>query len=206
MSDDTPRWFSHRDELGRRDYAQRFARIAEQGHDIDGEARFVDALATRGATILDAGCGVGRVAAALARAGHAAYGVDVDPILIEQGRRFYPRLPLLELDLAALTPAALSAAAFPTTYDVIVCAGNVLHFVAEGSEARVVANLAGVLAPGGRMAIGFATGRGYSADDLDSDAARAGLVREHRFATWELHPDGTPGQDWAVSVFTRPAG
>ena len=38
-----------------------------RGDDIDGEARFVDALADRGAAILDAGCGVGRVAGRLAR-------------------------------------------------------------------------------------------------------------------------------------------
>jgi SAM-dependent methyltransferase len=197
-----PRWFSHRDEAGREEYAHRFRRIAARGEDIDGEARFVDALARRRSTILDAGCGTGRVAAALARSGHAAYGVDVDPLLIERGREFHPGLPLAVLDLALVTPEALAALGFPTSYDVIVCPGNVMHFVGPGTEPRIVANLAAVLEPGGRLAFGFFTGRDYTPDDLDADAAAAGLTREHRFATWELHPS-RDDSDWAVSVYTR---
>lgn len=199
-----PRWFDHRTEDERAAYAYRFVRISERGEDVDGEARFVDALADRGSTILDAGCGVGRVAAALARAGHRAAGVDVDPILIANGREFYPGLPLAELDLCSVTPAALEAAGLPASYDLIVSAGNVMLFVAEASEGRVLERLASVLRPGGRVAIGFFTGRDYTHDHLDRDAAAVGWVREHRFATWQSDPF-TDAADWAVSVY-RSAG
>lgn len=205
MSSDTPRprWFERRDEAGRHEYARRFTDIAARGEDIDGEARFVDAMAGRDSTVLDAGCGSGRVAAALARSGHRAHGIDVDPILIERGHELYPDVPLAVLDLHDATPAALAERGLPGAYDLIVCAGNVLLFLAEDTEERVVRNLAGLLTPGGRMAIGFFTGREFTHDQLDEHARAAGLRREHRFADWELRPFHD-GADWAVSVHTRP--
>lgn len=200
----TPRWFEHRNPEQRLEYAHRFVRIAAGGADIDGEARFVDALADRGSQVLDAGCGTGRVAAALARAGHHAVGVDVDPTLVGKGREFYPDLPLAQLDLLELTPAALADRGLPTSYDVVVCAGNVMVFVAEGTEGRVLGRLAGVLRPGGRVALGFTTSHVYGVDALDRDAAATGLALEQRFGTWQLDPF-TADSDWAVSVYRAPA-
>lgn len=198
----SPRWFAERTPEERQDYAGRFVRLAEQGEDVDGEARLVDALAPRGARILDAGCGVGRVAAALARAGHRAVGVDADPVLVEAGRELYPDLPLAVLDLAGLDGAALATAGLPTAFDLVVCTGNVLHFVADGTEGLVVGRLAATLVPGGRAVFGFATGRSYTHDRLDADAAAAGLVAEHRFGTWQCDPCSADG-DWGVSVLRR---
>lgn len=200
----TPRWFEHRNPEERLEYAYRFVKIAERGDDIDGEARFVDAVADRGSTILDAGCGTGRVAAALARAGHRAVGVDADPTLVGKGREFYPDLPLAHQDLFELTPAALRGHGLPAAYDLVVCAGNVMLFLAAGTEGEVVRRLAGVLRPGGRAVFGFFAGRDYGLDDLDRDATAAGWALEHRFATWQLDAFG-PESDWAVSVFRSPA-
>lgn len=42
-------------------YIERFRAMARAGDDLAGEARFVDAMAPRGARILDAGCGPGRL-------------------------------------------------------------------------------------------------------------------------------------------------
>lgn len=195
-----PRWFDERTPAERTAYTRRFVDLAAQGHDVDGEARFVDAIARRGATILDAGCGVGRVAATLAGSGHLAVGVDCDPTLIEAGRRLYPQLALAELDLTALDEATLRRHGLPTSYDVIVCAGNVLHFCADDTEALIVSRLAAVLAPGGRAVFGYHTSGDYTPDRLDDDARRVGWTPEHRFGTWELDPF-TPESDWAVSVY-----
>lgn len=200
-----PRWFAERTERQRLDYASHFVRLAAQGDDVDGEARLVDAVSARAATILDAGCGVGRVAARLADCGHRAAGVDADPILIAKGRELYPRLPLAVLDLTLLSAATLAAAGLPSTYDVVVSAGNVIHFVADGTQPRVLTALAGVLRPGGRAIIGFATGRAYSPDDLDRHTAAVGWVREHRFGTWQCDPF-TDGSDWALSVYRAGGG
>lgn len=197
---DTPRWFAERTERQRVDYASHFVRLAAQGEDVDGEARFIDAIAERGSRILDAGCGVGRVAAHLARCGHRAEGVDADPILVAKGRELYPALPLAVLDLSRLTRGLLTDVGLAPPYDLVVSAGNVMHFVADGSHARVVARLAAVLTPGGRAVFGFATGRAYRPEDLDRDATAAGWSLEHRFATWQCAPYGD-GADWAVSVY-----
>nr|HEX2578749.1 SAM-dependent methyltransferase [Aquihabitans sp.] len=59
-------------------YVERFRTMAREGQDIDGEARLVDAMVPRGARILDAGCGPGRVGGALGRLGHDVVGVDLD--------------------------------------------------------------------------------------------------------------------------------
>ena len=56
-------------------YIDRFRSMAQAGKDLDGEARFIDAMAPRGARILDAGCGPGRVGGYLAAAGHDVVGV-----------------------------------------------------------------------------------------------------------------------------------
>jgi SAM-dependent methyltransferase len=195
-----PRWFRERTPQEREGYAQHFRRLAARGEDVDGEARFVDAMLPRGADVLDAGCGVGRVAAALASWGHPAAGVDADPVLIEAGRSFYPDLPLAALDLCQVSPAALEAAGLPSAYDVIVAAGNVMLFVAEGTEGLVLQRLASVLRPAGRAVFGFRTGAAYTHDDLDRDAAALGWVKEHRFATWHLDAFSDTA-DWAVSVY-----
>jgi SAM-dependent methyltransferase len=199
-----PRWFDVRTPRQRAEYAERFLQIAAAGDDVDGEARFVDALAGRDSRVLDAGCGTGRVAAALAARGHAAVGVDADPVLVERGREQHPGLPLAVLDLCHATPGLLAEQMLPPSYDVVVCAGNVLHFVAPGTEARVVAALAALLRPGGRIAFGLATGRPYGPDSVERDAVAAGLEREHRFADWELRP-WHEDSDWAVCVLRRPS-
>lgn len=205
VSSDTPRprWFDHRDIDQRHEYSLRFVTIAQGGDDVDGEARFIDAMAERGSRVLDAGCGTGRVAAALARAGHRVVGIDADPILIAKGNELYPGLPLSVLDLHDLTDDGLAGRDLVNQFDLVVCAGNVMLFLAEGTEPRVVANLAGVLAPGGRAVFGFFTGRDFNHDDLDDAAREAGLEHEHRFADWELRPART-SDEWAVSVYAKP--
>lgn len=70
-----------------RNYIQRFARLRAEGVDLHGEARFIDALLPRGARVLDAGCGTGRVGGELANRSHRVTGVDLDPELLAQARK-----------------------------------------------------------------------------------------------------------------------
>ena len=76
-------------------YIDRFRAVAQAGEDLVGEARLIDAMASRGARILDAGCGPGRVGGYLAAAGHDVVGVDVDPALIAAASLSNPRFPPL---------------------------------------------------------------------------------------------------------------
>ena len=68
-------------------YIERFRSKASAGEDLAGEARFIDAMASRGSRILDAGCGPGRIGSFLADLGHEVVGIDVDPILIAAAKQ-----------------------------------------------------------------------------------------------------------------------
>ena len=180
-------------------YTERFDAMTADGADLEGEARFVDAMAQRGSAVLDAGCGTGRIAAALVRMGHQAIGVDKDQGLIDIAVGRYPGVPYLASDLLSVTPRRLQAAGGPPNFDIIALPGNVLVYLAPGSERRVLSLLTGLLRPGGRIVAGFATDREYSPGQLAQDAAAVGLTVEHRFASWHLEA-WSDQADWLVAV------
>ena len=191
-------------------YGAHFARVVAEGADIEGEARLADVLAPRGGWILDAGSGMGRVGGALAARGHRVVGVDFDPEILDQSRRTYPGLPLVDSRLDELTPDRLSAAGFPTAYDLVVCVGNVMTLLAPDTERAVLANLAALLAPEGRLLVGFAVDGGpssyareYPVEDFVADYEAAGLEVVHRFASYDLQPFEVDGE-FAVHVLRTP--
>ncbi|TBL37597.1 class I SAM-dependent methyltransferase [Verrucosispora sp. SN26_14.1] len=181
-------------------YVDRFRRMAADGIDLAGEARLLDALVPPGSRILDAGCGTGRVGAELAARGHTVVGVDADPVLVEAARADHPGPRWL---IADLTELDLAAAGEPEPFDAAVLAGNVMAFVAAGTEVAVLRRVAAHLRPDGVAAIGFGTDRGYPLPGFDADVVAAGLRLEHRFATWDLRP-WRDDADFAVTILRRP--
>ncbi|MET4225435.1 2-polyprenyl-3-methyl-5-hydroxy-6-metoxy-1,4-benzoquinol methylase [Oerskovia enterophila] len=181
-------------------YVERFRAMAAQGADLAGEARLVDAMLPRGARILDAGCGPGRVGAELAARGHTVVGVDVDPVLIEAAETDHPGSTWLVADIAELDLPAMGVA---EPFDLIVCAGNVVTFLAPGTEVEVLRRFRAHLAPGGRAVVGFGAGRGYAFDAFFADAAEAGLEVQLRLSTWDLRPFAEDG-DFLVAVLGAP--
>ena len=197
---------------GQGGYGAHFARLIAEGQDVEGEARLADVLAPRGARILDAGSGMGRVGAALVRRGHLVVGVDFDPEIISQSRDTFPELPVVTSRLDELTPESLAVAGFPTSYDLVVCVGNVLILLAPDTEQTVLANLATLLEPGGRMLVGFhlknppaPTARTYPVEEFADDCAAAGLAVEARYASYDLAPFTEDG-DYVVHVLRHAAG
>ena len=187
-------------------YGRRFAELVASGEDIDGEARLADALAPRSARILDVGSGMGRVSAALQRRGHQVVAVEPDRALVEQSRRTYPEVDVVEADVLELTTARLEAAGHPAEFDLMVVVGNVMVFLAEGTERRVLRQLRGLLAPGGRILVGFhlsggpTTSRRYPAEEFMADVEASGLRVQLRAGTYELHP---PDEEYGVWVLAR---
>ncbi|MFG1930365.1 class I SAM-dependent methyltransferase [Mycobacterium sp. NPDC048908] len=177
-------------------YIERFRSMARAGEDLAGEARFVDAMAPRGAHILDAGCGPGRLGGVLAKAGHRVVGVDVDPALIEAAEQDYPGPRWLVGDLAELD---LPARGIVEPFDVIVSAGNVMAFLAPSTRLQVLRRLRAHLAADGRAAIGFGAGRGYAFTEFLDDAATAELAPDLLLSTWDLRPF-TDHSDFLVAV------
>ena len=168
---------------------------------MHGEADFVSSLAP--SSVLDAGCGTGRVAIELARRGVDVVGVDLDPAMLDVARRKAPSLEWIEADLSALD--------LGRHFDLVLLAGNVLLFVAPGSEAAVVERLAAHLGPSGRLVAGFRLGAGLSLHRYDAIASSASLALESRYATWDRAPfpageHGEHGEhgDYAVSVHCAP--
>ncbi|PQP45094.1 class I SAM-dependent methyltransferase [Mycolicibacterium austroafricanum] len=181
-------------------YIERFRAMARAGDDLAGEARLVDAMAPRGARILDAGCGPGRVGGYLAAAGHQVVGVDVDPALIEAAEQDYPGPRWLVGDLAELD---LPARGITEPFDLIVSAGNVMTFLAPSTRVQVLARLRAHLKDDGRAVIGFGAGREYEYPQFLDDAAAGGLTPDLLLSTWDVRPF-TDDSDFLVAVL-RPA-
>jgi SAM-dependent methyltransferase len=181
-------------------YIQRFRNLAAQGMDLVGEARLVDAMLRRGSRVLDAGCGPGRIGGFLHEVGHTVVGVDVDPELVAAAEEDHPGPRWLVGDLAELD---LPARGIPEPFDAIICAGNVMTFLAPSTRGAVLRRLRAHVSADGRAAIGFGAGRGYEFDDFLSDAQAAGWVPDLLLSTWDLRPF-TPDADFLVAVL-RPA-
>ncbi len=174
------------------DYQRRFDTLAAEGADVHGEASFVMRLAP--ATVLDAGCGTGRVAIELARRGVAVVGVDADPSMLATARRAAPDIEWVESDVSALD--------LGRTFDVVVMAGNVPLFTAPGTQAALVAGCARHVAPGGALVAGFQLGKGYDLAQFDEHAEAGGLAQAERYSTWDA--DDWPGDgSYAVSIHRR---
>jgi hypothetical protein len=102
---------------------------------------------------------------------------------------------LAQLDLAGMGEQA--------PFDAAVVAGNVMAYVAPGTEPLVLARVAQHVRAVG-VVVGYGLDRGYRLADFHVHAAGAGLQLEHRFATWDLRPwreDAT----FAVTILRRPA-
>jgi SAM-dependent methyltransferase len=182
-------------------YAARVDAAAAAGADPHGEAGLVAQLVARGSSILDAGCGTGRVAIELAARGFDCVGVDVDDSMLAVARERAAELPWVLADLARLD--------LQRTFDVVVSAGNVIPLLEPGTEAQVVQRLADHLAPGGLLVAGFGLDAAHlplddaplGLPDYDRWCADAGLELNERWATWERGE--WDGGGYAVSVHRR---
>ena len=177
------------------DYDARWRKLAASGQNVHGEADLVESLLreTGGTSVLDAGCGTGRVAIELARRGFAVVGVDADAPMLAAADSKAPELSWVEADLADL------GSAVPGPFDLALLAGNVMIFLEPGTEARTLAALAGRLSFGGLLVAGFSVRADrLTLERYDRLADDAGLQTVARWATW----DGKPfeGGDYAVSV------
>jgi SAM-dependent methyltransferase len=176
-------------------YDRRWEELAAAGRNIHGEADLVDGLRPR--SVLDAGCGTGRVAVELARRGIEVTGVDVDAGMLDKARAKATDLPWILADLATLD--------LGRTFDVVVMAGNVMIFLSPGTEAAVVSAAARHLEAGGALVAGFSLEPGrLELAIYDGHCAASGLELAERWATWDRQPFEAGGS-YAVSVHRRTA-
>ena len=191
------RWAAWRAEVDLDEYETRWQRLEAQGAATHGEADLVASYGPR--TVLDAGCGMGRVAIELARRGLDVEGADLDDDLLRVARRLAPTLPWHHADLATMS--------LDRRFDVVVMAGNVLLFCRPEVRSDIVANLARHVEPAGRLIAGFSLERRSDALTLEAYEAAAqqcGLQLEDRWSTWERSPF-SDGDRYGVTVFRRPS-
>lgn len=169
-------------------YQRTYDERAAAGQDVHGEANFVQLFDPR--SVLDAGCGTGRVGTELARRGIEVVGVDMDQSMLATAIARAPEVTWIMSDLTLLN--------LGRTFDVVLMAGNVPLFTPPGTEAALVAGVARHVSPGGLLIAGFSLGRSYSLAQYDAHAGAAGLVLVQRWGTWDRDP--FPGGEYAVSV------
>lgn len=188
------------------DYDVRWRSMEAAGENIHGEADLVESLLAEstlvtsgGRTVLDAGCGTGRVAIELARRGVTVIGVDADVEMLAVARTKAPNIGWWEGDLS--DPDGIPTGPF----DLVLLAGNVMIFLEPGSEDVVLGNLAAQLSVGGFLVSGFSVQPGQlSCERYDASAAVAGLTPLARWATWDRR--AFDGGDYAVTVHRRENG
>jgi SAM-dependent methyltransferase len=187
-------WGQWRRQISPTDYDKRWRRMEATGANPHGEADFVFRYGPR--SVLDGGCGTGRVAIELARRGLNVAGADLDPDMINLARTKAPELTWVQADLSELD--------LPIRFDVVVLAGNVIPYVASDRRAATVIACARHLTPGGRLIAGFQLQEGWpTVADYDKWCQSAGLTLEARYATWDREPFTDTGS-YAVSVHFRP--
>lgn len=182
-------------------YSERFRALAATGADVHGEADLVQRLLPTVATVLDAGCGTGRVAIELGRRGFDCTGIDADAWMLARAQAAAPALRWMHSDLVDLDLGA--------TYDCVLTAGNVIPLLSPGTEPEVVRRLAIHLAPDALLICGFGLDhRHLPLDDAPVDlvsydrwCSAAGLTLAMRLATWEGDPYDEGG--YAVSIHRR---
>lgn len=175
-------------------YDATYERRAAAGENVHGEADFVERFAPK--SVLDAGCGTGRVGRELARRGCDVAGVDLDHEMLSTARQ---KAPSVDWRLADLTTVGLAR-----TFDAIVMAGNVMIFLAPGTEAAAVNNMARHLQADGVLIAGFQLMPGrLSIETYDKLAVASGLEPAERWSTWDCGA-WVPGGNYAVSVHRKP--
>ena len=171
-------------------YDARWRAMAAAGEPVHGEVDFLCSLVSR-CSVLDAGCGTGRVAIELVRRDFDVVGVDLNPAMLATAQEKAVDVEWHLGDLAALD--------LGRTFDLIVMAGNVMIFVSPGTEGAVLSRLATHLTTGGLLVAGFQLGPDrLSLADYDALAEKAGLRFVERWGTWDRQPFA--GGDYAVSV------
>ena len=166
--------------------------MAASGQNVHGEVDFL--LSYQPASVLDAGCGTGRVAIELDRRGIHSVGVDMDPQMLEEARRKAPNIGWRQEDLRDLE--------LKSAFALVVLAGNVMIFLEPGSELEVLQRLVRHVNKGGLLVSGFSLRPEIlSLKRYDALAQEVGLSLAGRWSTWQRDP--FEGGTYAVSAHRK---
>ncbi len=133
---------------------------------------------TRPTTVLDLGCGTGRLLAELRDHGMTGTGIDLQPRLITWARRTHTRL---RLHVGDLRRARLGA-----TFDLVTCVGNTLSYL--HTEAELSAAFDTMRAhshPGTLLVLATLTGAGRDVHGRSEITTALGAASVTTASTWD---------------------
>jgi len=171
-------------------YERTYEVRAAAGEDVHGEANFVKRFSP--SSVLDAGCGTGRVGRELHRRGVEVVGVDLDAEMLGTARERCPAASWLEGDISAIR--------LGRTFDIVLMAGNVINFVIPELRRQALENLVHHLRPAGLLI----NGQSIRPDGCPPAmfaiwAEAAGLERIERWSTWDQDAF-TDGSEYILTV------
>ncbi len=101
--------------------------------------------------VLDAACGTGHHAIALAQRGYRLVGADLSTVMVEQARQ---NASAAGVNVTFAVAGLGELAALGETFDAVICLGNSLpHLLTAEAVAGALADFAAVLRPGGLLVI-----------------------------------------------------
>lgn len=158
-------------------YADHFAGVVpETAADLAMIADFLGLLPAPG-TVLDAGCGTGRLFGLLGAQGRPVTGLDASAGMLARARRDHPGVPVVQGSLVDLPfPDEAFAGAF-SWYSTV--------HVPDADLRRALAELVRVTAPGGPVLVACQTGSGVR----DIGGAFAPLSFDVTLPRWHRSPD-----------------
>ena len=152
-----------------------------------------EALLPPGADVLDLGCGIGRMAGALAPRCRSIHGLDVSAGMVAEARRRWAGSPNIRFEITS----GHGLDRPPASLDLVLAVDSFPYIVQAGPDvaARHVSGAARALRPGGALVVLNLSYRGDpGADRADAEgwAAMGGLaLRDH----------GTPFRVWDGTAF-----
>jgi SAM-dependent methyltransferase len=184
----SPQWQAWRAAIPLDAYEERFLNDAAHG-----EADLIESLARDvepARSVLDAGCGTGRVAIELHRRGIDVVGADLDDDMLALARAKAPEVRWAHVDLATMQ--------LERRFGIVAMPGNVMLFCRDDDRRAVVHSCVQHLQSEGLLVAGFTCDRRLGLDEYDALCADCELTLVDRWATWERAPYA--GGDYAVSV------
>jgi SAM-dependent methyltransferase len=138
-------------------FSNNYDRFVNWSNRLSGELPFIEGLlatvADGNARILDAACGTGMHAIALAQRGHTCAGADLSAPMVERARANAAAAGV-NIPFVAEGFGGLAASFAEASFDAVLCLGNSLpHLLTPAELTDALADFAACLRPGGLLLI-----------------------------------------------------
>ena len=130
-----------------------YDRITARDPSVRGDVAFYATLAPQGGSILELGCGTGRVTLALAGRGFSVLGIDLAPTMLSQAQAKLAAAEQEVVGRVRLRRGDMTALNLDETFDAVICPFfGLAHLPAGAAWTNVFAGVMRSLKPGGSAA------------------------------------------------------